>query len=350
MSRRHEDDRRRSRNDRTPKSPARGVRKPGTRGTGTRSTGPRAGARRRQGLIVTPAAAPNAIADGKVRLNQFLAQCGVCSRRAADELIAAGRVELNGTVVTELGTRVDPEHDEVLFDGNSVRPEKSVYVLFNKPKGVVCTTARHEQKKRVVDFMPTVRGRLFTVGRLDLDSEGLILLTNDGPFALEMTHPRYGIPKLYNVVLRGRVTQDEISRARGGVWLAEGPTAGMRVRVARTTRDRTFLKVTLREGKNREIRRVFAKLGYPVAALKRVRLGELSLHGLGVGKWRFLHLHEVQELRQLARRDELPVDESAQARTTKTRPTQTRSAHKKPARTKPGQTNRPRRVGQEKRK
>ena len=258
--------------------------------------------RRAAGIVVTPTAPPDAGSkDGKVRLNHFLAMSGVCSRRAADELIATGRIEVNGALVTALGTRIDPQQDDVRFDGNRVQPERPVYVLFNKPKGVVCTNARHEQKKRVIDFMPQVRGRLFTVGRLDLDSEGLILLTNDGAFALEMTHPRYGVPKLYAVLVRGRIEQRDLDKARGGVWLAEGPTTGMNVRVERTGKDRTYMKVTLREGKNREIRRVFAKLGYPVLELKRVRIGELNLHGLSDGKWRFLQRHEVEALRAAAR-------------------------------------------------
>ncbi|MCA8977932.1 MAG: rRNA pseudouridine synthase [Planctomycetes bacterium] len=316
MSRRHE--------DRRPKGSARGA------GDGNRSGGPgpaRRGAagrgatlpgqgrkprqsqRRQQGIVVTPAKkAVGSTKDGKVRLNHFLAQCGLCSRRAADELIAAGRIEVNGERVIELGVRVDPLLDEVRFDGNRVRPEKTVYVLFNKPKGVVCTNARHEQKKRVIDFLPTVRGRLFTVGRLDLDSEGLILLTNDGEFALEMTHPRFGVPKLYSVVLRGQVSQEELSQARGGVWLSEGPTAGMNIRVDRTARDRTYLKVTLREGKNREIRRVFAKLDHPVISLKRIRIGLLNLHGLASGEWRFLQAHEVDELRLQARGEGQPME------------------------------------------
>ena len=263
---------------------------------------PRRSTRREQGLVVTPAVAPGTKAPGdqKVRLNQFLAMSGVCSRRAADGLIKGGRVEVNGELVRELGVRVDPQHDDVRFDGNRILPEKHVYVLFNKPKGVVCTNARNEQKKRVVDYLPNVRGRLFTVGRLDLDSEGLLLVTNDGSFALAMTHPRYGVPKLYAVLVRGRVEQQDVDKARGGVWLAEGPTSGMQVRVERTGKEKTYLKVTLREGKNREIRRVFAKLGYPVISLKRIRIGELNLHGLGAGEWRFLQLHEVQRLHELA--------------------------------------------------
>lgn len=313
MARRHED---RAPGQRFQRAPRRDDRQGGRRddrrddrqdgrqsgGRGAPGRPPRTSRRRAQGLVVTPKAPlGSSAADGKVRLNHFLAMSGVCSRRAADELIRTGRVEVNGELVTELGVRVDPQQDDVRFDGARVQPERPTYVLFNKPKGVVCTNARHEQKKRVIDFLPTVKGRLFTVGRLDLDSEGLILLTNDGSFALEMTHPRYGVPKLYSVHVRGRIEQRDVDRARGGVWLAEGPTAGMNVKVEHTGKDRTFMKVTLREGKNREIRRVFAKLGYPVIELKRIRIGGLNLHGLGAGEWRFLQRHEVDELRTVAR-------------------------------------------------
>ena len=304
-----------------------GSRPGGSRPGGSRPGGPRPGGsrpepspldprtrpvrtskRRAQGLVVTPAGPPESGAkDGKVRLNHFLAMSGVCSRRAADALIAGGRVEVNGQLVTELGVRIDPDRDDVRFDGSRVQPERPTYVLFNKPAGVVCTNAKHEQKKRVIDFLPAVKGRLFTVGRLDLDSEGLILLTNDGTFALEMTHPRYGVPKLYAVLVRGRIEQDELDKARGGVWLSEGPTAGMNVKVERVGKDKTYLKVTLREGKNREIRRVFAKLDHPVLELKRVRIGDLNLHGLSAGKWRFLQMHEVQRLRDVARQADAPL-------------------------------------------
>ena len=230
---------------------------------------------------------------------------GVCRRRAADELIERGSVEVNGKVVKELGFRVDPTTDKVAVDGEGVRQEKKVYVLFNKPTNVVCTSARHEQKKRVIDFLPEVKGRLFTVGRLDLDSEGLILLTNDGDFAQRLTHPRYGVPKTYQVVVRGRIGDKEIEKARGGIWLAEGPTQGMQIKVERASNDRSTIKVVLREGKNREIRRVFARLELPVLELKRVRIGDLSLYGLKTGEWRFLQLDEVKALLSTSRQ-ELP--------------------------------------------
>ncbi len=261
-----------------------------------------------EGLVVKPSTVfggkESATKDGKVRLNHFLAQAGVCSRRHADELIAGGRVQVNGEVVRELGVRVDPVDDDVQYDGARLQPERSVYVLVNKPKSVVCTNAAYEKKKRVVDLLPTIRGRIFTVGRLDLDSEGLLLVTNDGSFAQEMTHPRYGISKLYSVMVRGRIDEKNITKARGGVWLAEGPTSGMEIKIERLAKERTFLKVTLREGKNREIRRVFAKLGYPVISLKRVRIGHLTLHGLKAGAWRFLQADEVTRLRDLAHEEQ----------------------------------------------
>lgn len=261
-----------------------------------------------EGLVVKPSTVfadkESATKDGKVRLNHFLAQAGICSRRNADDLIAGGRVQVNGAIVRELGVRVDPVDDDVQYDGNRLQPERGVYVLVNKPKNVVCTNAADEQKKRVVDLLPTIRGRIFTVGRLDLDSEGLLLVTNDGAFAQEMTHPRYGISKLYSVMVRGRIDEKNMTKARGGVWLAEGPTSGMQIKIDRLAKERTFLKVTLREGKNREIRRVFAKLGYPVISLKRVRIGHLTLHGLKGGAWRFLQPDEVSRLRELAHEEQ----------------------------------------------
>lgn len=285
---------------------------PAKRGTSLRTTPvkrpPLRGSKRKaEGLTVTPSKVFTESVvnkDGLVRINHFLAKSGVCSRRAADELIAAGRVMINGEIVREHGVRVDPTDDDVRFDGVRVQPERAVYVLLNKPSGVVCTNAADEQKKRVVDLLPTIRGRVFTVGRLDLDSEGLLMVTNDGAFAQEMTHPRFGVSKLYSIVVRGRIENKDLSKARGGVWLSEGPTAGMEIKIERVAKERTFLKVTLREGKNREIRRVFAKLGYPVTSLKRIRIGHLSLHGLKGGAWRFLQLDEIAKLRDLAREEQ----------------------------------------------
>lgn len=272
---------------------------------GRRPSGaPRQGGRRRaRGVVVTPAPGAKGLDDGTVRLNRFLASAGLCSRRQADEWIAEGRVEINGETVRELGVRVDPDKDDVRYMGTRVRPERPTYVLFNKPKGVLCTNARNEPRTRVLDFLSGVRGRLYTVGRLDAESEGLILVTNDGDFAQAVSHPSHGVPKTYAVLVRGKVSTGDITKARGGVWLSEGRTGGARIVVERRGRDRTYLKVTLREGRNREIRRVFARLGYSVMSLKRVRIGPLSLHGLGAGKWRFLDRREVDEVLRTAREE-----------------------------------------------
>jgi|SoiMethySBSTD1v2_1073268.scaffolds.fasta_scaffold471156_2 pseudouridine synthase len=246
--------------------------------------------------------------DGRVRINRFLASAGLCSRRAADGYVKGGRVSINGKVVREVGVRIDPTSDEVRVDGVVLEREKPVYVLFNKPKGVICTSARQEHRKRVIDYLPHVRGRVYTVGRLDAESEGLILLTNDGDFALRMMHPRYGVPKTYAVLIRGALTKEGLEKARGGVWLSEGKTGAFRMQIEHKDRDKTYLKVTIREGKNREVRRVFAKIGHTVLTLKRVRIGGLSLHGLSEGESRFLSRHEVDGLLAGARIE--PKEES----------------------------------------
>ena len=262
-------------------------------------------------IKVTPIEAP-VEKDGKLRLNRYLASAGVCSRRAADEYIAGGRVMVNGELTTELGTRIHPDDDDVRVDGSRVYAERKVYILFNKPKDVVCTNARNEQRRRVVDYLPQVRGRVFTVGRLDTDSQGLILVTNDGDFAQHVAHPRYGLAKTYAVLVTGRVEDESLKKARGGVWLAEGKTTGAKIVIERRGRDRTYLKVSIKEGRNREIRRIFAQLEHPVISLKRVRIGPLSLHGLGSGRWRFLHKDEVAALMSITKSGGTTADEGDQ--------------------------------------
>ena len=280
---------------RKPKKPTRKPKQPaGKRNQPARSPN------KRRAVRVTPL--PFEVeSDGKIRLNRFLASTGVCSRRAADDLIRSGRISVNSSLVTELGSRLDPDRDEVRFDEVRVRPERKVYLLLNKPKGVVCTNARNERRKRAIDFVQDIRGRVYTVGRLDAESEGLILLTNDGDLAQAVSHPSRGVPKTYAVLVRGVLSREDFEKARKGIWLSEGRTAGARISIQRRGRDRTYLKVTIREGKNREIRRVFARLGYTVLLLKRVRIGDLTLHGLGAGKFRFLKPREVVELLALSK-------------------------------------------------
>jgi 23S rRNA pseudouridine2605 synthase len=237
-----------------------------------------------------------------VRLNKLLAERGIGSRRLCDTLIGEGRVTIDGRKVRELGTKVDPEAEAVEVDGREIpRPPRVVYAL-NKPPGVVCTNAPEERRTRAIDLVRDPRGaRLFCVGRLDADSEGLILLTNDGDLANRVAHPRYGVPKTYFVKLRGRLSAEDVAKVAEGVWLSEGRTAGARIAIRKRFASATVLLITVREGMNREIRRAFAKFGYAVLQLKRVAIGPLSVRGLRAGAFRRLTRAEIEEL---ARRSE----------------------------------------------
>jgi 23S rRNA pseudouridine2605 synthase len=234
-----------------------------------------------------------------VRLNKFLAQNGIASRRGADELIAKGHVTVDGKLVTELGRRVDPTTEKVEVDGVVLRPtgERLAYYLLNKPTGVVCTNDPREARPRAVDLITDKRkGRIYTVGRLDEDTEGLVILTNDGEFANRISHPRYGVKKTYWVDVRGRVPDDAIELMQKGVRLSDGWGSFERVKVIKRHGERSILLVTLTEGKNREVRRVFAALDLPVRTLRRVEIGPLQDRRLKTGQWRTLTRSEVGEL------------------------------------------------------
>jgi 23S rRNA pseudouridine2605 synthase len=263
-----------------------------------------------------------------VRLNKFLASQGVASRRKCDELIAGGRVSVDGKVVRELGVRVDPARQEIEVDGQVFRAHgaRLRYYLLNKPKGVVCTNEERETRPRAVDLITDPRkGRIFTVGRLDEESEGLILLTNDGEFAQRVMHPRYGVEKTYEVEVFGNIDDESLMRVREGVHLAEGRTAGARVLVKDRRHDASRLSVSIREGMNREIRRAFARVGHKVLHLRRVRIGPISDRGLKPGRWRELAREEVAAL--------LAGDEKVERkghRPTDRRPKKTRAHSGKP--------------------
>jgi 23S rRNA pseudouridine2605 synthase len=234
-----------------------------------------------------------------VRLNKFLAQNGVASRRGADALIASGHVTVDGKLVTELGRRVDPARETVEVDGVVLRPagERLAYYLLNKPRGVVCTNDPREARPRAVDLIDDERkGRIYTVGRLDEDTEGLVILTNDGEFANRISHPRYGVKKTYWVDVRGRVADESIAAMQKGVRLSDGWGSFERVKVLKRHAERSILLVTLSEGKNREVRRVLAALDLPVRNLRRVEIGPLRDRRLKLGQWRTLTRSEVGEL------------------------------------------------------
>jgi 23S rRNA pseudouridine2605 synthase len=235
-----------------------------------------------------PSAAPTppAKTPGE-RLHKFLASTGAGSRRECETFVEQGRVSVNGKVVTKLGTKVDPTTDVVMLDGEKVQPEDKVYYLLHKPTGVVSTSRDERGRARVVDLVRDADHRVYTVGRLDVDSTGLILLTNDGAIANVVCHPRYRVEKTYQVVVRGEVSRELLTQIEAGVWLAEGKASPARVRpVARNPkRNETLLEITLFEGRNREVRRVFARVGLPVRRLVRTRIGPLQLGALPIGQF-----------------------------------------------------------------
>ena len=236
-------------------------------------------------------------ADGSIRLQRFLAMCGVASRRACERLIVEGRVEVNGRVVTQLGTKVDPARDEVKVDGQRARaPTRHFYVALHKPQGVVCTGEDPAGRPRAVDLVASIHARLFPIGRLDEDSAGLLLMTNDGDFAQRVGHPSFEVPKVYRVVVKGEPDPAALEKLRTGIWLSEGKTAPTRVHVLRQTRQLTTLTLTLLEGKNREVRRMLAKVELPVTKLLRIAVGPVKLGSLKRGQWRMLSPWEVQAL------------------------------------------------------
>lgn len=247
--------------------------------------------------VTKKVARPVAEDSGLVRLNKYLADHGVDSRRKCDELIREGKVVIDGAPVTELGTKIDPAKQTVEVDGIVLKPEKvrRRYYLLNKPSGVVCTNERRELRPRAIDLITdTKKGRIYTIGRLDEESKGLILLTNDGEYANRVMHPRYGVKKTYLVKVRGKIDDEALNKVRNGIHLSEGRTSGARILVQKRTKDYTKLAVTLIEGMNREIRRTFARVGYKVVDLQRVRIGPLTLTGMKrAGKWRELSLMEA---------------------------------------------------------
>jgi 23S rRNA pseudouridine2605 synthase len=252
--------------------------------------------------------------DGPQRLQKVLAAAGWGSRRQCEELITAGRVEVDRRVVTELGTRVDAARQQIRVDGVPLATVKLVYYAVNKPAGVLCTNRDPSGRPRVVDLVPTKDARLFAIGRLDLHSEGLILVTNDGELANRLTHPRYGVAKTYRVVVAGRPAREVITRLLRGVHLAEGLARAERVDVKSFRRDSTLLEMVLREGKNREIRRVLAQVGHKVERLTRIAVGPVRLGKLAPGASRRLTHDEVAALRREGRGTAGPLEPRASKR------------------------------------
>jgi len=236
----------------------------------------------------------------RMRIHKALANAGVASRRAVEEMILDGRISVNGKLVIELPCFVDLDADEVRVDGRRVRghKQKNVYYLLNKPRGVVCTQSDPQGRPRAIDLIPEIRERVYCVGRLDVDSTGLILLTNDGELTEQLTHPRYGVRKVYAVEVDGRPTADAIARLKAGMHLEGKRTQKASVKMLRRSAQRSLLAIGLSEGRNREIRRLLARLGHRVRRLKRTAIGPVTDRGLKIGNWRRLHPAEVKALRR----------------------------------------------------
>jgi 23S rRNA pseudouridine2605 synthase len=230
------------------------------------------------------------------RLNKYLAHAGIGSRRHCDDLIFQGRVSVDGQKVREPGMRVDPATQEVAVDGQPIQPEPLVYWLVNKPRGYLCTNHDPDGRPRAVDLVAHVSQRIYTVGRLDEDSEGLLLMTNDGDLAHKLMHPRFGISKTYLVQVAGKPSRQDVQQLLEGVWLSDGHVKARRVKRLRAQGESTWLEIVLCEGKNREIRRMLAKLEHKVMRLKRIAIGPLRIDRLGKGKSRRLQPDEVTRL------------------------------------------------------
>ena len=231
------------------------------------------------------------------RLQKVLASAGVDSRRKCEELILDGDVRVNHKVVDNLPAFVDPEKDIITVNGKKIHAARKVYFLLNKPKGVICTNSDPQGRKRAIDIIAAPQ-RVFCVGRLDADTTGLIILTNDSELTNRLTHPGYGLARTYVVRVRGRIDGGTVEKLKRGIWLAEGKTARASVKILKRSHEESSLEITIRQGLNRQIRRMLAKVNLPVKSLKRTRIGKLNARGLGVGKFRTLTKAEITYLKK----------------------------------------------------
>jgi len=236
------------------------------------------------------------------RLNKFLAHAGIGSRRHCEDLILRGRISINGDVVRELGTKVNPEIHTVTLDGKPVRAERHVYWLVNKPRGYLCTNHDPSGRPLAIDLVEHVPERVYTVGRLDEDSEGLLLLTNDGELAQRLTHPRFGVDKTYMVQVAGKPDNEQLDQLTKGIWLSDGHVKASKVNRLKSQGDSTWLEIVLTEGKNREIRRMLARLEHKVLRLKRVAIGPIQIGKLRSGKSRPLKGEDLERLQRASLR------------------------------------------------
>jgi pseudouridine synthase len=231
------------------------------------------------------------------RLNKFLAQAGVASRRQADSLIRTGRVSVNGAVVLEMGVQIDPQNDLVEVDGRKIKQRvKYEYIILHKPPGYLSTVRDPFQRPTVIDLLPKTESRLYPVGRLDLDTSGLLFFTNDGDLALALTHPRHLVEKVYQVKVSGIPTDSELQELSQGILLDDGWTAPAKIAIDRIENGNAIIMVTLREGRKRQVKRMMLAISHPVLSLRRIAMGPLTLGKLKPGEWRRPSESELKQL------------------------------------------------------
>lgn len=233
------------------------------------------------------------------RLQKFIANQGICSRRKAEEYITSGRIKVNGNVIMELGTKIDPNKDIIEVDGKKISniSGKKVYILLNKPIGYVTTTRDQFNRNTVLDLV-NVKEKVLPVGRLDMYTSGAIILSNDGDFIYKITHPKYEVEKTYNVTLKGQVTDEEIEQLKNGVQIENYVTGKAKVKILRIDKEKDLsrVEIIIHEGKNREVRKMCEAIGRKVLALHRTKIGNISVKDLRLGTWRYLKPNEIKSL------------------------------------------------------
>lgn len=231
------------------------------------------------------------------RLQKYLASCGVASRRMSEEIIKSGRVAVNGQIVTEMGVKIKIGTDKVTVDGKDITPEEEhVYLMLNKPEGYVTTAHDPQGRPTVLDLVAEVPQRVFPIGRLDVDTEGLIFLTNDGELAYRLTHPKFAVTKVYHALVTGKPSEDKLDRMRNGLKLEDGMTKPCTVKVIRRYNHKTMLEITISEGRNRQVRRMCQAIGNPIIELERVKIENIELSQVKRGQYRKLTLEELAPL------------------------------------------------------
>lgn len=235
-----------------------------------------------------------------MRLQKYLAICGIASRRKSEQIILQGRVKVNGKVVNKLGVKIDPDKDIVLVDNKLIKlPKKYIYIAINKPEGYITSVKDQFNRPTVIDLIKEIKERVYPVGRLDYDTSGLLILTNDGDLTYKLTHPKHEIKKVYIAKIKGIPTERELEAFRKGLRIDNYITSKAEIEILSTNRSSSVVKIVIHEGKNRQIRKMCEKINHPVIKLKRVAIGKIKLGNLKKGSWRYLSKEEIEYLKKL---------------------------------------------------